>query len=218
MSTAKTTPEPLTVAEAAKSAEDASRRLDELTTAVTSGDSTVTLEELNDARAQAEFTELQLRGAKTRERRQAEEQLRADVEKFAASYPKRLVEPFRDVAGYRKEALDALGAFLEAVEAVERVRADLQLEWNSMRPADVPLDDDEDLPDWYVAANPRDDHSVPHLDSFKAALTLATEALQSRHTGTWRRDRAELLRIIRGFIGDHQSSYEHAQQRANRKD
>lgn len=211
---------PLTVAEAIARRDEAARHLDDLTARVTSGDTDVSLDELNDARDQAEYAALMVEGARNRARREAEEQFRSEVEAFRAEFPKRLVEPFAEVAGFRSKAVAALLDLIDAVGEVERVRADVKLEWSALRPDDVPLDFEEDLPAWYVEANPSRYTAVPVLDEFKAVMAVAVEALRERQRGEWGTERAQCLRNIEADIKvkAHESSFGSAVQRLTAAD
>jgi hypothetical protein len=209
----RTKTKPLTVAEAAKRAEESRDRLRDLTSRLKNGDTAVSREELNDARDEAEYADLALQGAQARERREAEEQLRKDVDSFRASFPARLAEPFAEVAAQRQKAVDAVGALIDAVSELQRVREDIRFEYAELRPPDVPLGHDKELPGWYRTANPRDYTGVPNLDWFKAALAATREAMARRHRGHWTTEQGEWVRNIDKHVAAQESQVNHARKR-----
>lgn len=209
MTNTDTKPAP-SVEDAAKRAEDARRHFHTLTKQLTGGDTDVTAENLEAARARAEHAELALKGAQARARREAEERLKADVEAFRKSYPRKLDKRFKKVVAARAKASEALGELLDAASAHKQTRDAVQAEWEALRPDDIPLDFDNELPAHYKAANPRDDYRIPHVDWFKTALAAALDAIKSRHRGVYKAGEAEIVRTLTSFTNAHETSYKHA--------
>lgn len=215
MTGTKTAPKALSVSEAAQRAEAARKHLDDLTDRLLNGDASVTSDEIDTARREAEHSDLLVKGAKTRERREAEEQLRADVEHFAANYPTRLVKPFSELAAYRAKALAAIRDYLEVCDAVESERASAIREHASLRPDSVAPN--EPLPDWYVDADPAKDTRVPQVDAFRAAFSVAREAVAARQVGKgkWHESEAGVLRAVDAHVSGQEPRIEHARKLLN---
>lgn len=198
-----------TVAEAIENYEASRAYLEDLRESLLNGDTSVTAEQIDAARRDVEHAELVVQGAKTRERRESEEKLKADVEQFRAAYPKRLASQFEEMRAYRDKALAALGDYLDAVSELERERARVDAEYRQLAPEHL-ADQDGNLPRWFVKASPSRDERIPRVDEFKAGVAALVDVLKRRHVGSWRGDQAELLRTLTGYVSAQQSAVANA--------
>lgn len=177
----------LTVAEAIRRRDEATRRLEDLTAKVKGGDPSVTQDQLNDARDAAEFAELQIEGAKAAEHRQRDEELRALCEEFRPQAQQRISDHLEELGGLADEARHALRRLLDGIDRTQEVKAAIRSDHAALRPDWIGAHvEHHELPPAYRRALPIEVQGTSELDKVLVAAGLLHEQLSAQHVGNWK--------------------------------
>lgn len=174
-------PKPPTVNEAKERADGARSLYLDLRNRLRDGDTSVTRDALEKARADADYLDDLLEGARAIQRRAQQEAFAEWARDFADRLRGEVDAGNAEVAEKADALRDAVREFAEAVHEVNGARRALSVEWEDHRPEDVPLGPDfaRDLPEEYLAVKPIRLHSYSGtFDPLRLTLGLSIEALE----------------------------------------